>query len=295
MADNMDPVEKKRRQTDDSMEKMLARLTQSFTQIMDKTLAKQAEENEQMMERMKEENKTIAEKHALGWRENSIALVHRVAEGFNLKLQESEDRTQVLLEQVKQVAMEAKSNTTAMSKELIEIKEQLKTINMKEDNTEVKNLKAGDTYVPKASPTDEKQRTLTFGNFPEDDGVYAFGKKFAVRGAARFKTQEAMMAYLRKTDTEKQFEVDGHRIYMNKDATKTPEDLAREKAVRKLVKAFIVGVGGDAELTKKDLHTDYRKGVVWYKEVRVGEYAGGKMHLKGEGTKVEALFSNYME
>ena len=86
MADNMDPVEKKRRQTDDSMEKMLARLTQSFTQIMDKTLAKQAEENEQMMERMKEENKTIAEKHALGWREDSIALVHRVAEGFNLKV-----------------------------------------------------------------------------------------------------------------------------------------------------------------------------------------------------------------
>ena len=85
-----------------------------------------------------------------------------------MKLQESEDRTQVLLEQVKQVAMEAKSNTTAMSKELIEIKEQLKTINMKEDNTEVKNLKAGDTYVPKTLPTDEKQRTLTFGNFPED-------------------------------------------------------------------------------------------------------------------------------
>ena len=48
-------------------------------------------------------------------------------------------------------------------------------------------------------------------------------------------------------------------------------------------------------MTKKDLHTDYRKGVVWYKEVRVGEYAGGKMHLKGEGTKVEALFTNYME
>ena len=213
---------------------------------------------------MKEENKTIAEKHALGWREDSIAFVHRVAEGFNLKLQESEDRTQVLLEQVKQVAMEAKSNTTAMSKELIEIKEQLKTINMKEDNTEVKNLKAGDTYVPKASPTDEKQRTLTFGNFPEDtkseyiiaaikkklelvqeeldaDGVYAFGKEFAVRGTARFQTQEAM---IRKADTEKQFEVDGHRIYMNRDVTKTLEDLAREKAVWKLVKAFIAGVGG---------------------------------------------------
>ena len=70
-------------------------------------------------------------------------------------------------------------------------------------------------------PTDEKQRTITFGNFPEDtkseyiiavikkklelaqeeldaDGVYAFGKKSTVRGAARFKTQEAMMAYLRR-------------------------------------------------------------------------------------------------
>ena len=52
MADNMDPVEKKRRQTDDSMETMMARLTRSFTEIMDKRLAKQAEENGQLMERM---------------------------------------------------------------------------------------------------------------------------------------------------------------------------------------------------------------------------------------------------
>ena len=103
------------------------------------------------------------------------------------------------------------------------------------------------------------------------------------------------MAYKRKTDTEKQFEVDGHWIYMNKDATKTHEHLAMEKAVRKLVKGFIVGVRGDAELTKNELHTDYRKGVVWYKEVRVGEYTGCKMHSKGEGTKVEAFFNNYIE
>ena len=58
--------------------------------------------------------------------------------------------------------------------------------------------------------------------------------------------------------------------------------------MRKFVKAFIIGIGGDAELTKKDLQTDYRKGVVWYKKVRVGEYVGGNMHLKCEGTKVEA-------
>ena len=121
-----------------------------------------------------------------------------------MKLQEeSEGRTQGLLEDFKQVALEAQSSTTAMSKELMDIKVQLRNINMKEDNTEVKNLKAGDTYAFKTWPTDEKQRTVTFGNFPEDtkseyiiavikkklelvqeeldaDGVYAFGKKIVV-------------------------------------------------------------------------------------------------------------------
>ena len=127
-------------------------------QTMDNAVAKQQEEIQQTLEKNYEE-----------WKQDSMEFEMKVASEMKrdcaFQIQKSEDPTHVLLEQVKQIK---KSSTTAMSKELIEIKEHLKNINMKEDNTEVKNLKAGDTYVPKTLPTDEKQRTLTFRNFPEN-------------------------------------------------------------------------------------------------------------------------------
>jgi hypothetical protein len=165
---------------------------------------------------------------------------------------------------------------------------------------------------------EEKLRTITFGNFPEDtrseyiieeinkkveavkadldaNGVFAYGKKYAIRGGARFKTEESMMAFLRRDDTEAQFEVDGHRIYMNRDIRKSAEDEARDKAVRKLVRAIIEEEGGDGSATKKNIDADYRRGIVRYKDVRVGEYTNGKMELKGDANKLEGRYSRLME
>ena len=83
------------------------------------------------------------------------------------------------------------------------------------------------------------------------------------------------MAYLERDDMRVHFDIDGRLINMNRDIRKSPEDKARDKAVRKLV-------GGHT--TKKSIEADYRKGVVRYKGFRMGEYTNGKMTLKGEAT-----------
>lgn len=168
-----------------------------------------------------------------------------------------------------------------------------------------------------AGKEDEKQRTLTFGNFQEDtknehiidvikekvdavkqdldqNGIFAFGKRFATRGAARFKTEDAMLSFLRRDDTKVNFVVDGHRIYMNRDIRKSPDEEGRNKAVRKLVRAIIEEEGGDGKITKENIDADYHKGIVRYKGIRVGEYLAGTMDLKGEAIKLRPRFDELM-
>ena len=129
----------------------------------------------------------------------------------------------------------------------------------------------------------------------DENGVFAYGKKFATRGAARFKTEDAMWSYLKKDDTEVRFEIEGHRIYINRDVRKTPEDEARDKAVRKLVRAIIEEAGGDGNAVKKLIDADYRQGIVRHKDVRVGEFTNYKMELVGEGKKLETRYNKLME
>ena len=69
---------------------------------------------------------------------------------------------------------------------------------------------------------------------------------------------------------------------------KNPEEGARHKAVRKLVRAIIEQEGGNGNDTKRKIDADYRQGIVRYKDVRVGDYLDGKMELKGEAKKSEA-------
>ena len=82
---------------------------------------------------------------------------------------------------------------------------------------------------------------------------------------------------------------------MNRDIRKSAEDEARDKAVRKLVRAIIEEEGGDGSATKKNIDADYRRGIVRYKDVRVGEYTNGKMELKGDANKLEGRYSRLME
>ena len=62
------------------------------------------------------------------------------------------------------------------------------------------------------------------------EDCFAFGL-YTNAGVARFKSEDAMWAYLKREDTKVQFEVDGQRVYMNRDVRKPPEDEARDKAV----------------------------------------------------------------
>ena len=87
-----------------------------------------------------------------------------------------------------------------------------------------------------SEPDDEKRRTITFGKFAEDtkseciietveklienfkqdiedNGIFAYGKKFAAMGAVRFKTEEAMWTYLKHENTCKCMNIDGHTLY----------------------------------------------------------------------------------
>ena len=91
------------------------------------------------------------------------------------------------------------------------------------------------------------------------------------------------------------FEVDGKRIYINRDIRKTPDEESKDKALRKLVRAIIEEEGGNAAATRSLIDANYRKGIVRYKEVRVGEYIDGKMHLKNDGQKLEERYTKLME
>ena len=121
-----------------------------------------------------------------------------------------------------------------------------------------------------------------------ENGVYAFGKTFATRGAARFKTEDTMWKYLRGNEAKEHFVVDGARINMNRDVRTTPADEARTKAVRKLVRAIIEVEGGNPTKTKYLIDADYRRGIVRYKDIRVGEYKDELMNIKEAGAKYEA-------
>ena len=167
--------------------------------------------------------------------------------------------------------------------------------------------------------TDKRNRTVIFGPFPQDtkstaikqfiDGVmnaqtdieetFAYGKKFAERGAARFKTSDAMWDFMRTHAGSHTYDFHGTRIYCNPDsAAKDPdsEDAMRERAIRKLVRAIIETVGGDGQMVKKDIDANYRKGVVWWKEARVAEWSNTsrKLSFVGSHADFECTFNKLL-
>ena len=165
--------------------------------------------------------------------------------------------------------------------------------------------------------TDEKKkRTITFGEFHEDtkgidivallnkkvekvsenvDETFAYGKKWATRGAVRFKSETTMWEYLKAEGSPASFQHNGKTIYTNRDVRGSTEDEARTKAVRKLVRTIIERVGTDGSATKALIDANYHKGIVRYKDVRVGEYIDGKMQLKGEAENLQAHFDSLMQ
>ena len=128
----------------------------------------------------------------------------------------------------------------------------------------------------------------------EDNGIFAYGKKFATMGAARFKTEEAMWTYLKNDSKSKCMNIDDHVLYVNRAEQGTSDDQARTKAVRKVVRAIIEEEGGGAH-TKTKIDTNYRRGTVWYHDVRMGEFRDGQMVLTNNGAKFSEKFKELME
>ena len=62
-----------------------------------------------------------------------------------------------------------------------------------------------------------------------------------------------------------------------------------------MVRTIIETEGQEPSTTKTFIDADYRKGIVRYKDIRVGEYKDGAMRLLGEAKKLQEKFDILME
>ena len=56
------------------------------------------------------------------------------------------------------------------------------------------------------------------------------------------------------------------------------------------MRTIIEANGGDGNAVKQNIDTDFRKGVVWWRERRAGEWKNGSMQLMGQALEYKALF-----
>ena len=166
-----------------------------------------------------------------------------------------------------------------------------------------------------ADIAEQRGRTITFGQFPagttvdtiksfinskvaaqqEDiQEVYAYAKKsekYANRGAARFKTEAGMWKYMQENAGKHKHQHEGQDVYANVfDGSTSKEEKDRETAVRKLTRAIIETVGGDAPTVRADISAKYQRGVVKYKGHEIGEWKEGGMALSEGGQQFAVAF-----
>ena len=155
---------------------------------------------------------------------------------------------------------------------------------------------------------EKRSKTITFGEFPKDtktvdikgfieqvlesvaddiEECFAFGNKFAERGAARFKSKESMWEYMKANAGQHQHTYKDNNVYCNVDSAADPESeqAQKDRAVRKVVRTIIEVNGGDGSKVKAEIDARYKKGVVLWRDSRVAEwdYRQKKMVLCGAG------------
>ena len=64
--------------------------------------------------------------------------------------------------------------------------------------------------------------------------------------------------------------------------------------MRKIVRTIIEVQGGNGKDIKAHIDTNYKKGIVWWKEKRVAEWVDGCMVLKGEAEAWKGKFNQLM-
>ena len=94
-----------------------------------------------------------------------------------------------------------------------------------------------------------------------------------------------------------QHEYKGAKGYCNVDSSgcgAESETAAKEKAVRKVVRAIIEADGSDGKAVKHKINARYKKDVVMWEDAMVAEWKNGKMELVGAGTGLREAFEKLM-
>ena len=172
---------------------------------------------------------------------------------------------------------------------------------------------------PNQTDLEKRSRTVNFGQFPKDtkadeikefinkvmagvedvEDMFAYGKKFVERGGARFVSKESMWKYMGVNAGSHTHDFKQTKVYCNPDSSavdKTSEPAKRERAVRKLVRAIIESKGGNGKAVKANIDKDYKNGVVWWQEQRVGEWdrKDCKMIFLGDGLAWEEAYKKLL-
>ena len=153
---------------------------------------------------------------------------------------------------------------------------------------------------------EQASRTITFGQFPEGtlsttivdfiratvgeqvtkeaDEIFAYGKKYAERGAVRFKTSGAMWKHMEDHAGNHRHDYgDGH-VYVNPhNDGRIGEDLDKSKAANRMTRAIIEHVGGNPKEVKTDIQANHGTGTVKYQGKRVLEWKDGAMQVVEDG------------
>ena len=219
----------------------------------------------------------------------------------------------VEVDQAKAMAMEAQEGFRQLKKQLDELRQsKFDSPSVMRDvrtlEAEFQKLKVAATVGPshrkaeQPEEQDRRKRTVTFGNFPQDtkseeiiafiDNVmkdekdnlqetFAFGKKRAERGGARFASEACMWKYMTERAGKHQHDYKAGKVYCNVDGPAESSDAERERAVRKVVRVIIESNGGDGQAVKKDIETNYKREIVWWKDQRAAEWKEGRMVLMG--------------
>jgi hypothetical protein len=165
---------------------------------------------------------------------------------------------------------------------------------------------------------EKRKRSIVFSNFPEDtkeraimtaiwetldkvkveiEEVFTYSKHDSM-GVARFKTEEGMWKYMQNNAGNHRHAILGRTVFVNADRVAAPaDDEAKDRAVRKFVRAVIEGNGGDGAEVKKGINAKYRIGVVIWKDERVAEWSAKeqKLILKGEGLQYQEAHDLLMQ
>ena len=128
---------------------------------------------------------------------------------------------------------------------------------------------------------------------------FGYGKKWAERGGARFKTEDAMWKYMVDNKGKHRHPFGHTTICVNAHGRRdgNDEDEDRKKAVRKTVRVIIEQNGGDGQAIKKKIDTDYDKGIVRWNDLRVGQWDSKekRMILKGAAEPYQQAFEELMK